>query len=328
MALSCAILDDYQNVALAMADWSTLSGKVRVEAFADHIEPEALAERLVDFDIVVAMRERTVFDAALLSRLPKLKLLITTGMGNASIDMAAAERLGILVCGTGGVVGPAAELAWGLLLALMRKIPTEVANLKAGGARWQLEVGSGLQGKTLGVAGIGKLGRLTCGYGRAFGMEVIGWSRSLTPEKSRELGIGHAATLDDLLGRSDVVCLQLKLTEETRGIVGRREIGLMRRGAILVNTARGPLVDEAALIEALQDGRLGGAALDVFDREPLPRNHPFRTLPNVVATPHLGYVTEETYRVFFADAAEDIAAWLAGKPERTLNKPAAGKNVS
>jgi phosphoglycerate dehydrogenase-like enzyme len=328
MEFRCAILDDYQDVALAMADWSVLAGKVRLEAFADHIEPAALAERLSGFDIIVAMRERTVFDAALLSRLPKLKLLITTGMANASIDTEAAERLGILVCGTRGIVGPAAELAWGLLLALVRKIPTEVANLRAGGDRWQLSVGSELQGRTLGVVGIGRLGKLTCGYGRAFGMDVIGWSRSLTPEKSRELGIKHAATLDDLLGRSDVVCLQLKLTAGTHGIIGRREIGLMRQGAILVNTARGPLVDEAALIEALGNGKLAGAALDVFDNEPLPPEHPFRTLPNVVATPHLGYVTEETYRIFFADAAEDIATWLAGKPERTLNAPAAGKNAS
>ena len=328
MELRCAILDDYQNVALAMADWSGLAGKVRLEAFTDHIEPEQLAERLADFDIIVAMRERTVFDAALLSRLPKLKLLITTGMANASIDVETAEKLGILVCGTRGVVGPAAELAWGLLLALVRKIPTEAANLRAGGDRWQLAVGGGLQGKTLGVVGIGKLGRLTCGYGRAFGMDVLGWSRSLTPEKSLELGIGHAATLDNLLKRSDVVCLQLKLTEETQGIIGRREIGLMRPGAILVNTARGPLVDEAALIEALGNGKLAGAAVDVFEQEPLPPDHPFRTLPNVVATPHLGYVTEETYRIFFADAAEDIAAWLAGKPERALNAPAAGEDAS
>jgi phosphoglycerate dehydrogenase-like enzyme len=325
MELRCAILDDYQEVALKMADWSMLAGKVRLEAFADHIEPEALAERLADFDIVVAMRERTVFDAALLSRLPKLRLLITTGMANASIDTEAAEKLGILVCGTRGVVGPAAELAWGLLLALVRRIPMEVANLRAAGDRWQLAVGGGLQGKTLGVVGIGKLGRLTCGYGRAFGMEVIGWSRSLTPEKSRELGIGHAATLDDLLGRSDVVCLQLRLTAETQGIIGRREIGLMRQGAILVNTARGPLVDEAVLIEALGSGKLGGAAIDVYDHEPLRPDHPFRTLPNVVATPHTGYVTEETYRIFFTDAAENIAAWLAGKPERALNTPAARK---
>lgn len=328
MELRCAILDDYQEVALSMADWSVLGGRVRPEAFVDHIGPAALAERLAGFDMIVAMRERTVFDAALLSRLPKLKLLITTGMANASIDTETAERLGILVCGTRGVVGPAAELAWGLLLALMRRIPMEVANLRNSGNRWQLEVGSGLQGKTLGVVGIGKLGRLTCGYGRAFGMDVIGWSRSLTPEKSRELGIGHTATLDDLLGRSDVVCLQLKLTEETHGIIGRREIGLMRKGAILLNTARGPLVDEAALIEALGNGKLGGAALDVFEQEPLPPDHPFRTLPNVVATPHLGYVTKETYRIFFADAAEDITAWLAGRPVRALNAPAAGKNAS
>ncbi|MDN5928027.1 MAG: D-2-hydroxyacid dehydrogenase family protein [Hyphomicrobiales bacterium] len=328
MELRCAILDDYQEVALAMADWSALEGKVGLETFADHIQPGALPDRLAGFDIIVAMRERTVFDAALLSRLPKLKLLITTGMANAAIDTEAAERLGILVCGTGGTVGPAAELAWGLLLALVRKIPTEVANLRAGSDRWQMAVGGGLQGKTLGVVGIGRLGRLTCGYGRAFGMDVIGWSRSLTPEKSGELGIAYAAALNDLLERSDVVCLQLKLTEETHGIIGRREIGLMRQGAILVNTARGPLVDEAALIEALGNGRLAGAALDVFEQEPLPPGHPFRTLRNVVATPHLGYVTEETYRIFFADAAEDVAAWLAGKPERALNAPAAGKNAS
>jgi len=328
MALRCAILDDYQNAALGMADWNALDGKVGLEVFAEHIEPHDLAKKLGGFEIIVAMRERTVFDEDLLSRLPKLKLLVTTGMNNASIDMKAAERLGILVCGTRGVVGPAAELAWGLLLALVRNIPSETANLRAGGEPWQLSIGNGLQSKTLGVAGIGKLGRLTCGYGKAFGMDVLGWSRSLTEEKSRELGIGHVASLDTLLGASDIVCLQMTLTKETRGIIGRRELGLMRPGALLVNTARGPLVDEAALVEALREGRLGGAAVDVFDREPLPPGHPFRTLPNVVATPHLGYVTEETYRVFFGDAAEDIAAWLAGKPQRALNAPAAGRHAS
>jgi phosphoglycerate dehydrogenase-like enzyme len=328
MGLRCAILDDYQNAALGMADWSALAGKVGLEPFTRHIEPEDLAEALADFEIIVAMRERTAFDEHLLSRLPKLKLLITTGMANASIDMKAAERLGILVCGTRGVVGPAAEIAWGLLLALVRNIPAEATNLRAGGEPWQLSVGAGLNGRTLGVVGIGKLGRLVCGYGLAFGMNVVGWSRSLTPEKSREIGIGYAASLDELLGACDVVCLQLTLTAETRGIIGRREIGLMRRGALLVNTARGPLVDEAALVEALREERLGGAALDVFDREPLPPDHPFRTLPNVVATPHLGYVTEETYRVFFNDAAEDIAAWLAGNPLRALNAPATGRSAS
>jgi phosphoglycerate dehydrogenase-like enzyme len=289
---------------------------------------DAAARALADFDVIGIMRERTPFPRALFEKLPKLKLLVTTGMNNASIDMKAAERLGILVCGTRGVVGPAAELAWGLLLALVRNIPAEAAHLRAGGDPWQLSLGTGLQGKTLGVAGVGKLGRLVCGYGKAFGMDVIGWSRSLTPEKSREIGIGHAPTLDDLLERSHVVSLQLALTSETRGIIGRREIGLMRPGAILVNTARGPLVDERALIEALREGRLSGAALDVFDQEPLPADHPFRTLPNVVATPHTGYVTEETYRVFFGDAAHDIEAWLAGRPERALNAPAAGRQAS
>ncbi|TCL71238.1 D-2-hydroxyacid dehydrogenase family protein [Rhizobium sp. BK251] len=320
MTLNCAILDDYQQIALSMADWRALDGKVRVESFADPTGTGAQAQqRLRDYDIIVAMRERTVFDAALLEQLPKLKLLITTGMHNASIDTEAAARLGIIVAGTGGVVGPAAEIAWALLMALVRHIPAEAANFRASGERWQLSVGRGLAGKTLGVVGLGKLGKLVAGYGRAFGMEVAGWSRSNTPERSAALGIGFSPSLDDLLSRSDVVSLHLTLTPETAGIIGARELGLMKKDALLINTSRGPLVDEPALIAALEGGKIGGAGLDVFDREPLPADHPFRGLANVVATPHLGYVTEETYRVFYRDALEDISAWLAGNPVRQLN---------
>lgn len=319
MEVRAAILDDYQEAAFAMADWRPLEGRVRLDRFSTHAEGGQLVARLREHEIVVAMRERTVFDAALLSQLPKLKLLVTTGMANASIDMDAARRQGVTVSGTRGVVGPAAELAWALLLALARRIPAEVENLRAGGERWQLAVGTGLAGKTLGVVGLGKLGSLVAGYGRAFGMTVVGWSRNNTPERSAALGISFAATLDDLLGRSDVVTLHLTLTSGTTGIIGARALGLMKPGALLVNTSRGPLVDEVALVDALATGRIGGAALDVFDREPLPADHPFRTLPNVVATPHLGYVTEETYRIYYGDAVEDIAAWLAGAPIRVLN---------
>lgn len=319
----CAILDDYQDVALQMADWSALSGKLQIDRFAaPFVRQDRLAERLADYQVIVAMRERTVFDADLLACLPDLKLLVTTGMANASIDMDAAAQRGILVCGTRGSVGPAAELAWGLLLALARNIPAETSNLRANGERWQLSIGSDLKGKTLGVAGIGKLGRLVAGYGLAFGMNVIGWSRSNTPEKSRALGIGFAATLDDLLKQADALTLHLTLTAETTGLIGARELGLMKPGALLVNTSRGPLVQESALIAALRSNRIGGAALDVFDTEPLPLDHPFRTLPNVVATPHLGYVTKETFRIYYQDAADDIAAWLTGTPLRVLNAPA------
>lgn len=319
-ALRCAILDDYQKTAFAMADWSGLSGRVDLDSFGEYIDgKDALTERLSGHDIVVAMRERTAFDAGLLDRLPKLKLIITTGMGNAAIDMKAAAERGITVAGTRGSVGPAAELTWGLLLALMRNIPAEVANFRDDGERWQRSIGVDLKGKTLGVAGIGKLGQIVAGYGRAFGMNVLGWSRSNTPERSAALGIGFAASLDKLLAASDVVTLHLTLTPETKGIIGRREIGLMKKSAVIVNTSRGPLIDEAALIESLNNGALAGAALDVFDREPLPAGHPFRRLANVIATPHLGYVTKETYRIYYGDAVEAISAWVAGHPIRVLN---------
>ncbi|MEX0408253.1 D-2-hydroxyacid dehydrogenase family protein [Aquibium sp. LZ166] len=317
---SCAILDDYQDAARGAADWNRISGNVAIERFADHIaDRAALAERLAKFEVIVAMRERTAFDDDLFSRLPNLKLLITTGMVNAAIDLDAAKRHGVMVCGTRGSVGPAAELAFGLLLSVMRNIPAESANFHAGGDQWQLSVGRDLNGKTLGVVGIGKLGQRVARYGQAFGMNVIGWSKNVTPERCEALGIGYAATLRDLLAGSDAVSLHLTLNAETRGIIGERELAAMKRDAVIVNTSRGPLVDEAALVAALRDGRLGGAGLDTFDQEPLPAGHPLRGMANVVATPHLGYVTAETYAIYYADAVEDIAAWLAGSPVRVLN---------
>ncbi|NEI74572.1 D-2-hydroxyacid dehydrogenase family protein [Rhizobium lusitanum] len=322
MPLRCAILDDYQKVAFSMADWSELDGKIEIDRFHDHIgDADELAAKLADYDMVLAMRERTPFPAAFLGRLPKLKLLLTTGMVNASIDMEAAARLGITVAGTRGSAGAAAELTWGLLLALVRHIPAENANFHQGGSQWQLTVGRDLKGRTLGVAGIGRLGQLVAGYGRAFGMNVLGWSRSNTPERSAELGIGFAASLDALLEASDIVSLHLPLNAETRAIIGKRELDLMKPGAILLNTSRGPLVDENAMVAALESGGLGGAGLDVFDTEPLPLDHALRRFGNVIATPHLGYVTEESYRIYFSEAVEDISAWLAGNPVRVLNQP-------
>lgn len=317
--LACAILDDYQGVAAGYADWSRLGDAVVVDVRRETIPADRLAVELARYDAIVAMRERTPFDAALLSQLPRLKLLVTTGMVNASIDIEAARRAGIVVSGTRGVAGPAAELAWTLLLALVRRIPEEIANFRAGGSQWQLGVGQSLQGRTLGVVGLGKLGERMAGYGKAFGMDVLGWTRTDLAPRCARLGIAPAASLDDLLSRADVVALQVTLNAATHGMIGARELRLMKPGAILVNTSRGPVVDEAALIAALEEGRLGGVALDVYDREPLPRDHPLRRLPNVVATPHLGYVTDETYRVFFGDAVDDIAAWLAGTPVRVLN---------
>lgn len=319
-AIRCAILDDYQDAALAAADWATLEPAVAITRFADNVaDRDALAQRLAAFEIVVAMRERTAFDAALFARLPNLRLLVTTGMVNAAIDMAAAKAAGVTVVGTRGSVGPAAELAWGLLLALMRNIPAENANFHAGGPQWQRTTGRDLRGRTLGVVGLGKLGQRIIAYGRAFGMDVVGWSKNSTPGRCDGLGIGYAASLHDLLSRADVVSLHLTLNAETRGIIGVAEFERMKPGAVLVNTSRGPLVDEAALVAALRGGRLAGAGLDTFDTEPLPLDHALRGLPNVIATPHLGYVTDETYRIYYGDAVEDIRAWLDGTPVRVLN---------
>lgn len=310
------LLDDYQGVALSMADWKSLPTGTEVVVFKDHLADEdELAARLADFDIIMALRERTPFPRSLLERLPKLKLLITAGMRNASIDMKAAAERGVLVCGTAGLPYPTAELAWGLILSLARRIPTEDRATREG--RWQTSVGLGLNGKTLGVLGLGTLGSRAARVGRAFEMEVLAWSQNLTAERAALVG-ASLTTKDELLARSDFVSIHLVLGERTRGLIGARELGLMKRSAYLVNTSRGPIVDEAALIRALQDGTIAGAGLDVFDEEPLPSDHPFRGLPNTAITPHLGYVTEETYRVFYGQALEDVKAYLGGTPLRVL----------
>ena len=315
---SCAILDDYQNAALSVTDWGPLTGDVNVRVFNEHIEDrEGLAKALADFEIIVAMRERTPFDAWLFDRLPKLKLLVTTGMRNASIDLEAAAKRGVAVCGTSGSVGTTAELAWGLILACARNITKEDALFHSGG-KWQTTLGRGLNGKTLGIIGLGNLGARTAKVGLAFEMKVLAWSPRLTPERCAEVGVTPAETLDDLLRASDIVSIHVTLNEKSRGLLGARELALMKPDAYLVNTSRGPIVDERALIAALKERRIAGAGLDVFDREPLPDDHPLRRLDNVVATPHLGYVTLESYRIFYGHAIEDIKAWMAGSPVRVL----------
>lgn len=310
-----ALLDDYQGCALRMADWASLPD-TEVVAFRDHLaDPGAVAARLADFDVVMAMRERTPFTRALLERLPRLKLIITAGMRNASIDVRAAADRGITVCGTQGLPYPTAELTWALILALFRAVPVEDRATREG--RWQVSVGLGLNGKTLGVLGLGTLGSRVARVGRAFEMPVLAWSANLTAERAAEAG----ATLvpkDELLARADVVSIHLVLGDRTRGLIGARELALMKPTAFLVNTSRGPIVDEAALVAALRAGGLAGAGLDVYDEEPLPLDHPFRHLPNTVITPHLGYVTEETYRIFYGHAMEDVAAFLRGAPVRVL----------
>jgi phosphoglycerate dehydrogenase-like enzyme len=312
-----AILDDYQGVALGMADWKSLPAGTDVQAFSDHLDsPDALAKRLADFDAVMAMRERTPFPRALLERLPRLRLLVTSGMRNASIDVKAATERGITVCGTSGLPYPTAELAWGLVLALFRRIAVEDRATRDG--RWQTTVGLGLNGKTLGVLGLGTLGSRVAKYGRAFEMDVLAWSQNLTAARAAEVG-ATLVSKDELLARSDVASVHLVLGDRTRGLIRARELGLMKPTAYLVNTSRGPIVDEAALIRALEVGTIAGAGLDVFEPEPLPADHPFRRLPNTVITPHLGYVTEETYRIFFGQAVEDIKAFLDGKPVRVLS---------
>jgi phosphoglycerate dehydrogenase-like enzyme len=312
--MKIAILDDYQNVALSYADWDSLGAEI--EVFTTHIgDPDELVTSLAGFDTVVAMRERTAFPAELLARLPDLKLLVTTGMKNASIDVEAARRQGITLCGTRGVGHNTAELTWALILAAVRNLAVELPAMRAGG--WQSTVGAGLHGRTLGLLGLGRLGSLVAKVGQAFSMETIAWSQNLTAERAAEHGV-TAVSKEELFARADVLSIHLVLSDRTRGLVGAGELGSMKPDALLVNTSRGPIVDEAALLDALRSRRIGGAALDVYDIEPLPVDHPLRGLPNVVLTPHLGYVTSENYEIFFRDAVEDIAAYRAGEPVRVL----------
>jgi phosphoglycerate dehydrogenase-like enzyme len=324
-----AILDDYQQVALASADWSAVRERAEIYVFTKHIDDdEALIDALEPFDVIVAMRERTPFSAARLRRLPRLRLLVTTGMGNAAIDLEAAAAAGVTVCGTGGIGSSTAELTWGLILALVRHIPEEDRRLKtagrAGGAAlpvsggWQQTVGVGLEGRRLGVVGLGRLGVQVARIGQAFGMDVVTWSQNLDPAHAAEHNC-KAVSKEELFSSADVVTLHYKLSERSTGIVSAPELALMKPSAYLVNTSRGPLVDSAALVAALRSGAIAGAALDVYATEPLPLSDPLRSAPNTVLTPHLGYVTEETYRVFYGEAAEDIVAFTRGEPVRVLS---------
>jgi phosphoglycerate dehydrogenase-like enzyme len=326
-----AILDDYQQVALASADWSAVRALGEIDVFSEHIaRTEALVRALEAYDIVVAMRERCYFDASRFGQLPGLRLLVTTGMANAAIDLAAASASGVTVCGTGGSSTSTAELTWGLILALARHIPEEDQRLKlagrSGGAAlgpgggWQRTVGTGLAGKRLGIVGLGRQGLRVAEIGRAFGMKVAAWSQNLDPDVAKKAH-AKAVSKESLFSRSDVVTVHYKLSPRSEGLVGAAELALMKPTALLVNTSRGPIVDGSALLSALRSGSIAGAALDVYDTEPLPLSDPLRSLRNVVLTPHLGYVTDDAYRVFYGDAAEDIAAFARGEPVRVLSEP-------
>ncbi|MGH3510506.1 MAG: D-2-hydroxyacid dehydrogenase family protein [Nocardioidaceae bacterium] len=312
-----AVLDDYQGVALAMADWSRVLARADVDVFRDHVaDPAALTTRLAPYDGVVLMRERTALPASVIEALPNLKLVVTTGRRNPAIDLEALSGRGVVVCNTESPANSTSELTWALILGLSRHLVEEVTSVREGG--WQTTLGSDLAGRTLGIVGLGRIGAQVATVGRAFGMTVLAWSRSLTPERAAQVG-ATAVSLDDVLSGSDIVTVHVVLSDSTRGLLGQRELALMRPGALLVNTSRGPIVDTVALVRGLDTGRLGGAALDVFEEEPLPPDHPLRTAPRALITPHIGYVTEGVYRVFFEQAVEDIEAFLDGAPIRTVD---------
>ena len=318
MAYRCAIIDDYQNVALKLADWSKVTKDVDVKVFTEAVrrsDADTIND-LKDFDIVVMMRERTRFPRAVIDGMPKLKLLITTGAYNASIDMKACQERGIVVSGTGGFGNPTTGITFGLILELTRRIGWEHARMKSG-VLWQNTLGMDIEGKTLGVLGLGKLGARAAGVGKAFGMKVIAWSQNLTPERCKEVGVEYS-TKDDLFRNADVVTIHLVLGDRTRGLVGASQLGSMKKTAYIVNTSRGPIIDEKALLEALNKKQIAGAGLDVFDVEPLPLDHPYRKMDNVVVTPHLGYVSQQNYEKYYPDIVEDIRGFLDGKPTRVV----------
>ena len=312
-----AILDDYQNVAMGLADWSPIAKDVEIKVFNKPFgsQDEAI-KALQGFAIVVGMRERTPFPRKVVEALPDLKLLITTGARNNSFDVKACAERGVTVCGTGAAGSPTTGIAFGLMLELTRRIGFENARLKAG-APWQMTIGRDLDGLTLGILGLGKLGQRSAAVGKAFGMKTIAWSQNLTDERAKAAGTDYVSK-DDLFRTADFVTIHLVLSDRSRGLVGAKELGLMKKSAYLINTSRGPIVDEKALIATLQSGSIAGAGLDVFDIEPLPLDHPFRKMDNVVITPHLGYVSEQNYRKYFPDIVEDIRAWLDGKPVRVI----------
>ena len=308
MQISIAVLDDYQECALAMADWSPITARAEVVVYSDHLsDPDALVARLARFDAVCVMRERTPLPRTIIERLPKLKLVVSTGAGNASIDKEALRDHDVALAFTGYTSHGAIELTWALLLAAVRHIPDEVTSFRAGG--WQVAVGGDLARRTLGIVGLGRIGTAMARIARAFEMDVIAWSPNCTPERAAAAGARYVAK-DELFRTADFVSVNLVLGKTTRGIVGASDLGLMKKSAWLVNTSRGPLVDEAALIDALREERIAGAALDVFDTEPLPVMHPFRTMTNVIATSHVGFVTRETYEIFFGDTVKALASWL------------------
>lgn len=309
-----AVLDDYQGVALEMADWSRVRANHEVVVFREPMgSADAAAAKLAGFDIICIMRERTLFKAELMSKLPALKLLVTTGMVNAAIDLAAAKERGILVCGTPSPGHCTSELAWALLMCAARQLHVEHDNMRNGG--WQTVVGQDLRGRTIGVIGLGRLGAQIAHIAKAFEMKVIAWSQNLTTERATEVGALRVEK-EELFRQSDFISIHLKLSDRTRSLVGARELALMKPTALIVNTSRGPIIDEAALLDALHAGRIGGAALDVYDVEPLPKDHPLRRAPRVLLSPHIGYVSQDNYRVFYGGVVEDIEAWLAGSPIR------------
>jgi phosphoglycerate dehydrogenase-like enzyme len=317
MPIRCAILDDYQNAALKMADWSSVMADLDITVFDKPTgDDDAVIRALKDFTIVSAMRERTRFSRKVIEGLPNLKLLITTGMRNASIDLKAAAERGVKVCGTGAVGNPTVGITIGLMLELTRRIGFENNRLKTG-EPWQVTIGSDVDGKTLGCVGLGKLGSRVAKVAQALGMKTIAWSQNLTAEKAREAG-ADCVSKEELFRRADVITVHLVLSDRSRGLIGAKELGLMKPTAYIINTARGPIIDEAALAEALRERRIAGAGLDVFDVEPLPLEHPLRKLDNVVLTPHLGYVSAENYAIYFRDTVEDIRGFLDGKIVREL----------
>ncbi len=312
-----AILDDYQGVALEVVDWSALDGRAEITPFHEHFPNEdAVAAALADFEVIVAMRERTPFPAALLRRLPRLRLLVTTGMRNSSIDLEAAGELGITVTGTDSIASSTVEHTWALILAWSRHIVEEAGNMSAG--RWQTTLGNGLAGKTLGIVGLGRIGSAVAAVGKAFGMRVVAWSQNLTAERADAAGV-ELVGFHELLAGSDVVTVHLVLSDRTRHLIGAPEIARIRRSALLVNTSRGPIVDSVALAAAVGSGALAGAAVDVYDEEPPAVDHPLRSTPGVLATPHLGYVSREVYAVFYGQAVEDVVAFLDGAPVRRIS---------
>ncbi len=311
-----AVLDDYQGAALRHADWAPVTRDASITVFNDTVRGvDALAERLAPFHIVCAMRERTRFDAALIERLPNLKMIASSGSWNAAIDLEAAGRAGITVCGTSGLSTATPEFTWAVILAAARHLPQELESVHSGG--WQQNVGVDLHGRTLGLLGLGLVGSAVARVGLAFGMEVIAWSQNLTPERAAEAGV-RLVSRDDLFRESDVLSIHTRLSPRTQGLVDEAAFSKMKSTAILVNTSRGAIVDQAAMLAALKSRRLASAAVDVYDEEPLPATHPLRNTPNLMATPHLGYVTEGTYRRFFGQTVENIRNWMDGKPTRVM----------